>query len=45
MGKHRSRPPYPPQFRQEAIRLVREAGKSRAQIARDLGVSEQSLYP
>jgi len=44
MGKRRSRPPYPPQFRQEAIRLVREAGKSRAQIARDLGISEQSLY-
>ena len=46
MGKTqaRTRPPYPPQFREEAIRLVRESGKTRVQIARDLGVSEQSLY-
>ena len=44
MGKRRSRSPYPQQFRDEAIRLVRESGKSRAQIARDLGIAEQSLY-
>ncbi len=42
MGKTRS--PYPRQFREEAVRLVRESGKSRAQIARDLGISVQSLY-
>jgi len=42
--KTRPRPPYPPQFREEAIRLVRESGKTRVQIARDLGVSEQTLY-
>ena len=40
----KSRPPYPRKFREEAIRLVRESGKSRARIARDLGISEQSLY-
>ena len=40
----KSRPPYPQQFRDEAIRLVRESGKTRAQIARDLGIAEQSLY-
>ena len=46
MGRNRtrSRPPYPQQFREEAIRLARESGKTRAQIARDLGISEQSLY-
>jgi len=44
MGRIKSRPPYPQQFREEAIRLVRESGKTRAQIARDLGISEQSLY-
>ena len=44
MGKSQSRPPYPKQFREEAIRLVRESGKTVAQIAHDLGVSDQSLY-
>lgn len=42
MGK--VRPPYPRQFREEAVRLARESGKSRAQIAKDLGIAEQSLY-
>ena len=41
MGK--TRPPYPPEFRAEAVRLVRQSGKSVPQIARDLGVSDQSL--
>jgi transposase len=40
----KSRPPYPRQFREEAVRLVRESGRSRARIAKDLGISEQSLY-
>jgi len=40
----KSRPPYPRQFREEAVRLLRESGRSRARIAKDLGVSEQSLY-
>jgi transposase len=39
----RSRPPYPPEFRREAVELVRSSGRSLKQIARDLGVSEQSL--
>lgn len=41
MGK--TRPPYPPEFRAEAIRLVRQSGKAIPGIARDLGVSDQSL--
>ena len=38
-----TKPPYPPQFRAEAVRLVRESGKPMAQIAGDLGVSVESL--
>ena len=43
-NRTKSRPPYPQQFRDETIRLVRESGRTRAQIAHDLGISEQSLY-
>lgn len=39
----RSRPPYPREFRQEAMRLARESGKPLAQIARDLGVAYEPL--
>ncbi|HHV62240.1 MAG TPA: transposase [Firmicutes bacterium] len=39
----KTKPPYPPQFRAEAVRLVRESGKSMAQVAGDLGVSVESL--
>ena len=35
----RTRPPYPPEFRREAVRLARESGKPSAQIAQDLGIS------
>jgi len=38
-----SRSPYPREFREEAVRLARDSGKSIAQIARDLGVSYESL--
>ncbi|QIA27781.1 IS3 family transposase [Thermaerobacter sp. PB12/4term] len=38
-----TKPPYPPEFRAEAVRLVRESGKKLQQIAADLGVSEASL--
>lgn len=38
-----SRPPYPPEFRTEAVRLVREAGRSIKQTARDLGCSPEAL--
>ena len=34
---------YAPEFIQEAVRLAREGGKSRAEIAKDLGVSQESL--
>lgn len=41
----RTRPPYPPEFRAEAVRLVRESGKIKimTEAARDLGVSTKSL--
>lgn len=39
----RTRPPYPPEFRTEAVRLIRSSGKPLSQISKDLGVSEQSL--
>jgi transposase len=39
----KTRPPYAKEFRAEAVRLVRESGKSLAAIANDLGVSEPSL--
>lgn len=39
----RSQPPYPPEFRREAIELVRTSGKSRNAIARDLGISTETL--
>ena len=39
----KTRPPYPPEFREEAVRLVRSSGRSAREIAGDLGVSEQTL--
>ena len=39
----RRRVSYPPEFREEAVRLVREGGKTLAQVARDLGIADQSL--
>ena len=41
MGK--THPPYAKEFRVEAVRLVRESGKSLAAIAKDLGVTEPTL--
>ena len=38
----RTRPPYPPEFRRQAIELVR-SGVAIKQAAADLGVSEQTL--
>ena len=38
-----TRPPYPPQFKEEALRLMRSSGKPLAQISRELDVSEQTL--
>ena len=36
-------PPYPPEFRRDAVALVRSSEKSIPQIADGLGVSPQSL--
>jgi transposase len=36
--------PYPLEFRREAIELVRISEKPIAQVARDLGVSNQTLH-
>jgi transposase len=36
-------PPYPPEFRAEAVRLYRESGRSLSSVAKDLGVSLESL--
>ena len=36
-------PAYPPEFRAEAVQLVRDGGRPLAEIARDLGVSAESL--
>ena len=35
--------PYPPEFRVEAIRLARTSGKPHAQIARELGMTGETL--
>ena len=34
---------YPEEFRREAVELVRESGRARAEIARGLGVSDNTL--
>ena len=39
----RRKVPYPPEFREEAVRLVREGGKSIGAVAKDLGIADQSL--
>ena len=41
MPKHHA--PYPPEFRAEAIRLVREGGRTPQQLARDLGCSDETI--
>jgi transposase-like protein len=39
----RAKPQYPSQFKAEAIQLVRSSGSSISQIAKELGVSDNSL--
>ena len=39
----KSRPPYPAEFRQQAVELVRTSGKSIPAVAKDLGVSSEGL--
>jgi transposase len=41
MAKHV--PPYPPEFRMEAIRLARSSGKPHAQLARELGLTSETV--
>lgn len=38
-----SRLPYAPEFRAEAIRLARTSGRPRAEIARDIGMTSETL--
>ena len=35
--------PYPPEFRREAVELYRRSGRSMEEIARDLGISRETL--
>ena len=39
----RTRPPYPPAFRAEAVQLVHANGRSLSQVAKDLGVHHETL--
>ena len=39
----RTRSPYPEQFRREAVELAKKSGRPMREIAKDLGVTEQSL--
>lgn len=39
----KSKPPYPPEVRAEAIRLARTSRKPHAQIARELGMTGETL--
>ena len=40
----RTRPPYPPAFRAEAVQLVQTNGRSLTQVAKDLGVPAVELH-
>ncbi len=39
----RTRPPYPEEFRREAIRLARLGDRPQSRLAKDLGVSDVTL--
>lgn len=39
----KSHPPYPPECRAEAVRLVRSGGRDPEQLTRDLGCSAQAI--
>ncbi len=39
----KTRPPYPPEFKAEAVKLARSSGKLLSGLARDLGVSTETL--
>jgi transposase len=40
---NKSRPPYPPVFRLEAVQLARTSGQPLAQVARNLGIHYETL--
>lgn len=35
--------PYPPEYRAEAVRLVREGGRDFREVAQSLGINDDSL--
>lgn len=37
------KPPYPPEFREEAVRIYRESGRSLKSVCNDLGISLETL--
>src|SRR5579864_1367598 len=39
----RTRPSYPPEFRAEAVELIRSRTKGHRELCRDLGISDQTL--
>src|SRR5690349_3497125 len=39
----KSQPTYSKEFKQEAVRLFEASGKSKTQIAKDLGISDSAL--
>ena len=39
----RTRPPYPPEYKAELVRLVREEGRSPSELAREFEASGQSI--
>jgi transposase len=39
----RTRAPYPPEFRQEAVRLVQTSGRPIVRVARELGIAGETL--
>jgi transposase len=39
----KTRPPFPAEFRREAVKLMRDSGKPVPELAKDLGVSENTL--
>ena len=43
-ARSKTRQMYSPEFKMEAVRLVRAGGKPVTQIARELGVPRQQLY-
>ena len=43
MSMPNSRPPYPPEFRAEAVRLYRSTDSSLKSVCDDLGISLETL--